>query len=261
MSQYHLALSDIERDRYRRMAGYAAEDEQLDLAAAVIGPGARVADVGCGPGAVTSVLADLVAPDGQVDGVDADEGAVACAVEELGGRAGTTVRVGRAEATGLEPGAYDVAMCRHVLAHNGGLEQRIVDHLRSLVRPGGAVYLVDADLTGISVIPSDPDLVLHQRYPDFHAAKGNDPQVGLRLGDLLETAGCTVERFHGIGRVTRLPAGMRPPAWAAREAMVASGIVTDDDVARTGAALDRIETSGTRPWLALTSYLAVGRVP
>jgi SAM-dependent methyltransferase len=260
MAEYHLALSDDELDRYRRMAGYAAEDEQLDLAAAGVVPGARVADVGCGPGAMTAVLADRVAPGGQVDGVDGDEGAIAHAVEAVAGR-GATATVGRADATGLPLGSYDVVMCRHVLAHNGGHEQQIVDHLTALARPGGAVYLVDVDLTSSQFFPPDPERVLAERYADFHAAQGNDPRAGLRLGEWLEAAGCTVERYHAIGRVQRVPLGLRGPTWAAREAMVASGIVTEQDVARTGAAFDRIEASGVRPWLAIASYVAVGRVP
>ncbi len=47
---YVLTLSEVERDRHRRMAGHAVEDEAAEWAAAGIAPGARVADVGCGPG-------------------------------------------------------------------------------------------------------------------------------------------------------------------------------------------------------------------
>jgi SAM-dependent methyltransferase len=226
-----------------------------------IGPGATVADVGCGPGAVLARLAELVAPDGRVDGVDGNPEAIACAAEETAGLKGATTRVGRADATGLAPGTYDVAMCRHVLAHNGGLEASIVGHLADLVRPGGSVYLIDVDLTAFREIPDDPELILHQRYAEFHASQGNDPTVGLRLGQLLEGAGCTVERFQNIGRVLQLPIGIRPPSWAARDAMVASGVVTAEDVARTGAALDRIEATGVSPWVSLAAYVAFGRKP
>jgi hypothetical protein len=51
-----------------------------------------------------------------------------------------------------------VAVKRHVLAHNGGAEQRIVDHLATLIRTGGAVYLVDVDLTGLRIRPTNPTI-------------------------------------------------------------------------------------------------------
>jgi hypothetical protein len=44
-------------------------------------------------------------------------------------------------------------MLRRVLARNGGAEDVIVAHLVTLLRPGGYLYLVDADGAAIRVIP------------------------------------------------------------------------------------------------------------
>src|SRR4029453_11432113 len=68
-SNYALALSEEEARRYRLMAQSAVADEFEDLALAGIVPGARVADVGCGPGATLAALAGIVAPTGTVAGV------------------------------------------------------------------------------------------------------------------------------------------------------------------------------------------------
>ena len=77
-------------------------------------------------------------------------------------------------------------MLRHVLAHNGGSEDGIVAHLATLLRPGGCLYLVDADGTAIRTVPEDVDLEdLQQRYLTFHTAQGNDVRAGLRLGERL----------------------------------------------------------------------------
>ena len=62
MTGYVLALSDAEVARYQMMAQRAAEDEADQWAAAGIAAGAGVADVGCGPGSVSAVLAKLVGP-------------------------------------------------------------------------------------------------------------------------------------------------------------------------------------------------------
>ena len=64
-----------------------------------------------------------------------------------------------AAATGLEPGSVDVAVMRHVLAHNGGAEAEIVRHLADVVRPGGSVYLVDVDLTAIRQVDGEFDAI------------------------------------------------------------------------------------------------------
>ncbi len=258
---YALRLSPEERARYRHMAETARAGESPEWAAAGIGPGGRVADVGCGPGATLRLLAETVGPEGAADGVDHDPGAVAAAAEEIAGLTQASVRVGSGTATGLEPGSYDAVMCRHVLAHNGGAEEAIVEHLASLARPGGAVLLVDVDGPAIRIHPQDPDLTdLAQRYFEFHRARGNDLTVGAKLGWLLERAGLAVESFRGGGPVLRQPPALRPPSWAAREAMVAAGFADAADLARWEDAFRRSDQLAVRPWMTMPVYVALGRV-
>ncbi len=139
MAEYALRLSDDEIGRYRLLAEQARAHEAELWTRAGIRPGARIADVGCGPGAILLLLSQAVGTEGQVVGLDSDDSAIAAA-SALISSAGVTnasVRVGRADDTGLPEASFDVVMMRHVLAHNGGAEQRIVDHLATLVRPGG----------------------------------------------------------------------------------------------------------------------------
>src|SRR5262245_15523540 len=84
---------------------------------------ARIADVGCGPGAILARLAAVVGLGGRAVGVDRDPAAVGHARRAVAGAAQASVQVGAADATGLRPGWADVAMCRHVLAHNTGRER------------------------------------------------------------------------------------------------------------------------------------------
>lgn len=259
---YALQLSEAERARYRFMAEGARAEERAMWAAAGVGSGARVADIGCGPGAVLRLLAEEVGPAGRADGVDADGGAVAAAGENTADLAQATVRVGDADASGLALGAYDVAMCRHVLAHNGGREAAIVAHLIELVRPGGAVYLVDVDLTAMRVYPEIPDLTdMYARYVEFHRCQGNDITIGQALGSLLEAGGVNVEIFRISGPVIKAPVGMRGPAWAAREAMVSAGFATAADIARWETTFQRMDTLPSRPWISMAPFVAVGRAP
>jgi 2-polyprenyl-3-methyl-5-hydroxy-6-metoxy-1,4-benzoquinol methylase len=76
---YALRLTDAEIGRYRMMAEQARTAEADLWRLAGIGPGARVADLGCGPGALLPALAAEVGPTGHVTGVDGDPAAVGAA--------------------------------------------------------------------------------------------------------------------------------------------------------------------------------------
>jgi SAM-dependent methyltransferase len=168
------------------MADRARADEADLWELAGIGPGARVADVGCGPGAMLPALSDAVGPGGRVQAVDADPAAVAAAraLVAAAGLANVSVAEARADHTGLAPGSLDAVMLRHVLAHNGGAEDAIVGHLASLVRPGGCVYLADADGTAVRVLPEQADLAdLAERYTAFRAARKAMVTAGVATED------------------------------------------------------------------------------
>jgi SAM-dependent methyltransferase len=289
---YSLALSEQERSRYRMMAAGAALNEAAEWTAAGIAAGARVADIGCGPGAVLRLLAERVGRDGAAIGVDANADAVAMAIAEVSDLPQAKVRIGRAQDADLDPDSFDVVMCRHVLAHNGGRETAIVAHLASLAAIGGSVYLVDIDATALRLTTSDlahlaslaaiggsvylvdidatalrlttsdPDLYeLQDRYQSFQRGRGNDLSVGLRLGDLLTDAGLDVERYACRSPVLSLQPGMRPPSWAARNEMVAEGFATNDDIQRWEDAFVRLDKTQRRPWLFPAAFVAIGRRP
>lgn len=99
-----------------------------------IAPGLRVADVGCGPGALTEVLGGLVGPDA-VAAADPSAGFVrACAARVPG----CDAREAPAEALPWEDGAFDAALSQLVVnfltdpAAGAG-------QMRRVVRPGGTV--------------------------------------------------------------------------------------------------------------------------
>jgi 2-polyprenyl-3-methyl-5-hydroxy-6-metoxy-1,4-benzoquinol methylase len=244
------------------MAERARETEAALWQQAGIVPGATVADVGCGPAAMSVAMAGAVGPSGRVIGVDRDEPSLAMA-RRLVAEAGVDnveLRAGVATDTGLDAGAVDVAVARHVLAHNGPDEQRIVSHLADLVLPGGCVYLVDIDGTAMRVLDADPVLDdLSERYVEFHRRRGNDLMVGLRLARLLETAGLQVEVHQGTYQIVSAPVGLRPPPWAARDAMLADGVVSTDDLARWEAAFERTDRAERRPTLFVSTFIALGR--
>lgn len=262
--QYSLALSRAEVARYQLMAERARATEADLWQRAGIVAGAKVADVGCGPGALLPALSDAVAAAGHVTAIDADPAAIAAAgaLVAAAGLVNVTIRPGRADRTGLPVESCDVVMLRHVLAHNGGGEDVIVAHLATLLRPGGCLYLVDADGTAMRMVPEDVELTdLQQRYLTFHTARGNDVLAGLRLGERLGRAGLELVDFRGTYVIGPVPPGMRQPPWAARDAMVAAGLATEQDVARWARAFDRFDAAAPRPTLFAPMFIAVGRRP
>lgn len=265
MSGYVLELDEAEVARYRFMAQGALQTEAPQWAAAGIVEGATVADIGCGPGAVAAVLAQLVGPAGTVLAVDQNPRTVAIARQwmEREQRPNVVVSTGTATASGLPPAGVDAVMMRHVLAHNGGQEQAIVDHLATLVRPGGCVYLADIEMTAMRVRGDEPVVLreLTERYAALHALLGNDLSVGLRLGELLEGAGLQVVEHRGHYQVVTARPGMRPPAWAAREQMLAAGVVDAGDIGRWKVELDRLDRTELRMTMFVPLFTAYARRP
>jgi SAM-dependent methyltransferase len=259
---YALAIDPAEVARYRLMADQARAAEADLWLRAGLKEGTHVADIGCGPGALLPVLAQAVGASGRVTAIDADPSAVAEARGLILATKLTTVTVssGEAQRTEISSDSCDVVMLRHVLSHNGGREDAIVAHLATLLRPGGCLYLLDTDGTAVRTVPEDADLEdLGRHYIDFHTARGNDVRAGLRLSERLVRAGLALIEFRGAYLIKPIPAGLRSPAWAARDAMVASGAATRSDIARWAEAYDRLDAAETRPTQFVPMFAAIGR--
>jgi SAM-dependent methyltransferase len=113
-----IALWDAEAQRFDDAADHGLRDATVraawrTLLVSLVPPApVRVADLGCGTGTLSLLLAD----EGHaVDGVDFAPAMVARAVAKAAGRPDVRFAVGDAAEPPLEPGAYDVVLCRHVL--------------------------------------------------------------------------------------------------------------------------------------------------
>lgn len=263
-ADYTLTLSEYELARYRRMAAAAQTAEHAAWADAGVLPGARVADVGCGPGLVLCELARSVGLGGTVVGVerDPDARATAHAVIAADGIANATIVAGDAAATPLEPATFDVVMMRHVLLHNSDRAQAIVEHLGALLRPGGHLYLVESDITAIRRSLDDPDLADCQtRWVLLMEQLGNDPAIGPRLCQLVDAAGLELVDHDARYDIYPRTGEVRPPEWAARQAMVDAGLATEDDLARWDQAYDRDAAAGGRRLTFVPNFRVLGAAP
>jgi SAM-dependent methyltransferase len=149
----------------------------------------RVADLGCGVGMVTALLAELVGPGGYVVGIDSSGAQLAQARRRLNG-GGTNVRFVEASATdtALPPESFDLVYCRFLLIHLPEPERALREML-TLLKPDGILVCEDGDLTASG---SEPPSAL-DAFPDLWGRlgprRGLDYTLGRRLFQVVLDAG------------------------------------------------------------------------
>jgi SAM-dependent methyltransferase len=126
--------------------------------------GSRAIDLGCGSGRFTGLLADRY---GEVVGVDIAEREVAIARDKRA-RPNIEYQVrDLLDLTADDDGTFDVVMSVntmfHLFADNG--VDKVLDHVRSLVAPGGTAVVVDV------VTPGPRALLIHRWWGLTDAAR------------------------------------------------------------------------------------------
>ena len=261
---YTLKLSEAELARYRTMAAVALEAELDTWTEAGIRRGARVADIGCGPAIILAELAQLVGPEGHVDGIDRDADARATAEAYLHSReiVNADIIAGEATNTGLAAGTYDTVMMRHVLLHNGPTMIAILKHLGTLLKPDGRLVLAEIDLEAMRTSPPSADLEEErQAWLELLRRHGNDVMVGAHLASVVSEAGLEVVSFKGnldVHWLRDVP-DVRPAQVAAREAILAAGLATAEDAARWDAAWRAWQADPRDAYTCVSTFVAVAR--
>ena len=150
--------------------------------------GMHVADLGCGVGLVTALLAELVGPGGAVVGIDASGAQLAQARERLNG--GRDIRLVEASATdtGLPPGSFDLVYCRFLLIHLPEPE-RALREMFTLLRPEGILVCEDGDLTASGSEPPSALDAFADLWGRLGPRRGLDYTLGRRLFRMVGAAG------------------------------------------------------------------------
>jgi SAM-dependent methyltransferase len=126
---------DVSADAYLRFMGRYSEQlatRFADLAGA--GPGQRLLDVGCGPGALTAELVRRAGAEA-VSGVEPSRSFATAVRERL---PGADIHVGKAEDLPFAAGTFDAAMAQLVV-HFMADPVRGLREMRRVTRPGGTV--------------------------------------------------------------------------------------------------------------------------
>lgn len=143
--------------------------------------GARVLEVGCGPGVLCRELANL--PVGSVTGLDADPNLLRVALERGGG---PSYHLGTAEQLPFADGAFDVVVCHLLLLWLRDPVPALREMAR-VTRQGGVVAaLAEPDLGGRV---DHPDAGYAGWMSRMLRAAGGHPDAGRRLGEWFVKAG------------------------------------------------------------------------
>jgi SAM-dependent methyltransferase len=197
----------------------------------------RVADLGCGVGLVTRLIADLVGSQGSVVGVDVSEEQLAQARQRLEAEGVANTTFIRADATnsGLPRGGFDLVFCRFLLMH---LTQpaAALREMRELLRPGGTLVCEDADLTATESIPPSAIDALAELFGRLGPIRGVDYALGRRLYHLVLEAGFPDPNIYIYRRAFANGEAKLLPELSVREATSAfidAGIVSPAELQST----------------------------
>ncbi len=193
---------DVAGDAYQRFMGVYSDPLSLlfaDRAGVRGGAATRVVDVGCGPGALTSVLVDRLGPGGVV-GVDPSAPFVEAARHRL---PGVDIRQCAAEELPLEDDSVDAALAQLVVHFMADATRGLAEMAR-VTRPGGVVAACVWDLAGgraplstfwRAAVDVDPSTRTESALPG--AAQGDLVRL-LTAAGLTEVAGgeLTVRRHY-----------------------------------------------------------------
>lgn len=207
------------RQQSRELRAYSARLlDRTGLAA-----GHRAIDLGCGPSGIIDLLAERVAPGGEVTGLDADPAHVAMARQFAAEHGLGTVKIIEADVrhTGLLPGSFDLVHARTLLVNIPDPAEALAEMTR-LARPGGWVAGLEADAEHSVCYPPHPAWDrLCEIFLTAFRRNGADPHTGRRLPELYRQAGLTdigaecIAPLHPAGHSRRtirldLIRGLRP---------------------------------------------------
>jgi len=184
---YVLATGDAAAHRLNLLhQTYGPSGRELLLRAGVQ-PGMRVADLGCGVGMMTRLLAELVGPGGEVIGVDFSPAQVEHARTSLANLAHVKFVEASATDTKLERESFDVVYSRFLLIHLKEPHAALRE-MYDLLKPEGIFVCEDGDLTSADSEPSSKLKEFSNLFGGLGPSWGVDYKLGRRLLHLVKDA-------------------------------------------------------------------------
>jgi len=189
-SDYVLATGDRAVRRLQLLHNIYAPAGKRALLKAGLRPGMRVADFGCGIGATTRLLAEMVGEEGRITGIDLHEAQLVQAGNLCTQAGHRNVSLCRANAsdTSLPDNMFDVVYCRFLLIHLPD-PAACLQEMRRVLKPGGLIFVEDGDLSTAGSIPPSPLDETGRLFTQLGPRKGVDYLLGRNLYHMVKSAG------------------------------------------------------------------------
>jgi SAM-dependent methyltransferase len=240
---YSLATGEAAVRRLKALHHVYAPAGRRVLVQAGLRQGMRVADFGCGVGAVTRMLAEMVGPAGHVTGIDVSGAQLAQARDYCAesGLANVSFVEASATSTGLPRESFDLAYCRFLLLHLTD-PAACLREMQAVLKPGGILVVEDGDLTAVGSIPPSSINAFSDLFGRLGPTRGLDYALSRNLYHMVQAAG-----FPVVDIEIHQPAIARGearflPKWSIDEAgpgCVAAGLITDDELRQILADMQR----------------------
>jgi cyclopropane fatty-acyl-phospholipid synthase-like methyltransferase len=198
-SDYEFGSAEDELARLEEQGTALAPATRMIFATAGVQPGMRVLDLGCGPGDVAFVAADLVGSDGHVVGVDRSPEALAQARLRAEQRGLAQVRFVEGDVHEPAPGGpFDAIVGRLVLMYVSD-PAAVLRRQATVLRAGGLVVPVELDIPAARSLPATPLVSQALAWIAEAFAKGGiQPSLGPRLWAIAREAGLRPLGMVGI---------------------------------------------------------------
>jgi SAM-dependent methyltransferase len=243
-----LATGEAAAYRLRILHGLYGPGTRRLLLEAGLRRGMYVADVGCGVGMVTNLLAELVGAEGHVVAIDASAAQLAQARQALPTN-GTRVCFVEASATstGLPPESFDLVYCPFLLLHLPKPEEALRE-MRALLKPNGILVCEDGDLTSAGSEPPSAYGAFADLFGRLGPLRGVDYTLGRRLFHMLQVAGFPAPEVTFNQPVLARGENKRFLELSVAEAgpaLLDAGLLTADELERTLVEMRRLNVDGT----------------
>jgi SAM-dependent methyltransferase len=207
----------------------------------------RAADLGCGVGMVTTLLAELVGPAGEAVGIDASAAQLTQARGQLdGGRRNIRFVEASAIDTGLPPASFDLVYCRFLLIHLPEPERALAE-MRALLKPGGILVCEDGDLTSAGSEPPSALDAFAQLWGRLGPRRGLDYTLGRRLFQMVQAVGFPEPEVTFNQPVVARGEAKRMLELSVAEAgpaFIDAGLITAEELERTLIEMRRLSADG-----------------
>ncbi len=264
--QYPIKTTADEFTRLGIQSDLFRDDARSMLARIGDGAGKRVLDMCCGTGGITDALSEWVGREGSVVGADLDAAKLKYARNWAQQLELANIEFVEANAfnSGLPLGSFDLVHARFALSViQDGLG--ILDHMLTLVRPGGFVFVQEVNSNTMECAPSTADweqaLALIRKT---FAAVGADTTMGLSLRQVFMEKGIIDIQvkpcIHALTAKDKMTMHLPLTLTAMRETITSMGLMQEEEldhlVTRVADHLAKPETTT----LSLCMMQVVGRV-